>query len=75
MGWRLSSNYLVVVAVPDEDALWALHRQSLRLGLEHTMVQEPDYQNRATALVLAPGNVARRLCRKYPLALKEPVMT
>jgi hypothetical protein len=37
------------------------------------MVQEPDYDNRATAIALAPGNAAKRLCSKYSLAMKNAI--
>ena len=69
--WRINSNFLVVVAVPDEKALRKLWFAADCLGIVSTLVEEPDYGNQATALTLEPGKMARTLLAEYPLALKE----
>ncbi len=72
--WRRHSNFLVVVAVPDETTLLTLDSMAFTLGLQHTLVREPDYDNTVTAIALAPGKEARRLMAEFPLALKEKVV-
>lgn len=65
----------MVVAIPDEAELRRLSYAAEALGIEHHLVEEPDYEGQATALALAPVELSRRLCSQFPLALKEPAMT
>lgn len=69
--WLLVSNYLIIVAVPDEDALLDLITEASARGIIRTAVREPDLDNDATAVALAPGADAQRLCANLPLALRE----
>jgi hypothetical protein len=69
--WLLASNFLVVVQVPDEDALLELITEASRRGLLRSAVREPDLDNEATAVAIEPGSKARRLCAELPLALKN----
>lgn len=73
--WLEDSNFLVVVAVPDEDALAELAARAAEEGIIRTLVREPDLDNELTAVALQPGSEARRLCAQLPLALREPAMT
>jgi peptidyl-tRNA hydrolase len=73
--WVEDSNFLVVVAVPDELALAELAARAGEEGLAASIVREPDLENTITAVALQPGDEARRLCANFPLALKEPAMT
>lgn len=73
--WHYESNFLVVVAVPDEPALIELSAQALALGIVSSPVVEPDLDDQMTAIALTPGEAARKLCSRYPLALKEKAMT
>jgi peptidyl-tRNA hydrolase len=73
--WRQTSNFLVVVAVPNEAELIDLCRIARTQGFEYTRVREPDYGNQLTAVALEPDPGVKKLCAQYPLALKEPVMT
>lgn len=73
--WLRTSNYLVIVAVPDEAHLLDLITQAHQRGVTHTGVREPDLDNEATAVVLGPGPDARKLCANLPLALRQPAMT
>lgn len=73
--WFVTSNYLIIVAVPDVDALVDLARQAGRLDVDHVVVEEPDLESRYTALALGPVPAARRLCASLPLALRESAMT
>lgn len=64
--WLRESQYLIVVSVPDEQALLDL---TARAGaLPRHLWREPDLDGQATAVALAPGPVARRLCANLPLA-------
>jgi hypothetical protein len=69
--WRLDSNFLVVVAVPNEAQLFMLESVALTFGIKHTLVIEPDYGDQATAIALEPVPMSRKLCAQFPLALKE----
>jgi peptidyl-tRNA hydrolase len=73
--WLLKSNFLVIVSVPNEDALLDLIKEAASRGITRTAVREPDIDDEATAVALAPGAAARKLCANLPLALKEPAMT
>lgn len=68
--WHRQSNFLVVVAVPDEIALLTLDSLAWTLAVPHEVVREPDYGNTVTAVALAPVPMARKLCAEFPLALK-----
>lgn len=72
--WMDTSNYLIIVCVPDEAALLALAGEAARRGIGYTAVREPDLDDTVTAVALAPGLAARRLCASLPLALREAAM-
>lgn len=70
--WLRKSNYLVIVNVPDEDALLQLAAEAtLGEDLDVTKVYEPDLGDEFTAIALQPGEQAQRLCARYPLALRN----
>lgn len=73
--WLSNSNFLVVVAVPDEQGLANLAAQAAEEGIARVIVREPDLDNTITAIALQPGSDARRMCASLPLALKEKAMT
>lgn len=73
--WTEDSNFLVVVAVPDEAALADLATAAVEEGIVRTIVREPDLDNEITAVALQPGPDARRLCGQLPLALKHTCKT
>lgn len=73
MPWFANSNFLVIVSVPDEAALAALAESAWLLGIRRGITREPDLGNEMTAVSLAPGDAARRLCANLPLALREHV--
>jgi len=68
--WLTNSNYLVVLSVPDEAALFDITAQAAWGGLMTHLVREPDLGDEATALAIQPGIVAQKLCASLPLALK-----
>lgn len=69
--WQRESQYLVVVAVPDEIALIALASRALASNLEVETWHEPDLAGAATAVAIEPGSAARRLCASLPLLGRE----
>ncbi len=72
--WVKNSNYLVVVGVPDEEALLDLAaRANWEAQIETHLVREPDLGDEATALALQPGSEAQKLCASMPLALRFAV--
>lgn len=71
--WMKNSNYIVILAVPDEEALLSYAR---RVGdWDGILVTEPDIGDEATALAIVPGEHWKMLS-DLPLALnvKERVM-
>ena len=73
--WLRTSNYLVVVSVPNEDSLLDLISEAARRGITRLAVREPDIGDEVTAVALAPGEAASKLCANFPLALREKVPT
>lgn len=71
--WHEQSQYLVIVAVPDETALRDLATTATARDIPGVLWTEPDLEGAATALALAPGTPARRLCSNLPLAGRTPV--
>lgn len=71
--WVRNSNYLVIVSVPNEDALLALTDRADDLKIKFGLIREPDLDNQATAIAFHPSESARRLCSSLPLALKAAV--
>lgn len=69
----MQSNFLVIVQVPNEDALHDLISEAHRRGIVHVGVREPDINDEVTAVALEPGLAAQKLCAQLPLALREVV--
>lgn len=68
--WRATSNSLVVVNAPDEDALINLIFKAQAIGVEPTVFRESDYRDEITAIALPVGRNSRRLCSNLPLGGK-----
>lgn len=64
--WFETSNTLVLLEVPDEQALLSLADEAKANGLPTSLFREPDIGYAPTALALGPG--ARHLVRHLPLA-------
>jgi peptidyl-tRNA hydrolase len=73
--WTRESNYLILLALPDEYALMGLIEQANKLGIEHTAVREPDVNDEITAVALAPCAASRKLTANLPLMLREPALS
>ena len=71
----MQSNFLVLVSVPDENALLDLITEAHTRGIAHVGVREPDIGDEATAVAFTPGKPAQRLCANLPLALRRAAMT
>jgi peptidyl-tRNA hydrolase len=72
--WVQESNYLVVLAAPDEESLLLLTKKADEVDLPYTITREPDFNDQVTAIALAPGLRAQKICAQLPLALKEDVL-
>jgi len=70
--WARGSNTLALLAVRDEAALYEIGRRARQAGIASTAFREPDLGGALTAIALAPGPEAERLCRKLELALRVP---
>jgi peptidyl-tRNA hydrolase len=68
--WQVGEQNLVVLSVPNENALGELLRAALTLGLRSSAFHEPDFGNELTAVAFE-GSVAR-LVSSLPLALRAP---
>jgi hypothetical protein len=66
--WYTRSNYLAMLAVPNEEALWGLFNRAVDRGFSVAPFHEPDRGNELTAFALEPA--ARRLVSSLPLALR-----
>jgi peptidyl-tRNA hydrolase len=73
--WLADSQWLVLVTVPDESALLALCARAAADMTDHVVWREPDLAGEATAVTLAPGGMARKLCANLSLLGKEPAVT
>lgn len=72
--WYEESQFLILLAAPDEAALAALRDEAERRNLPVVSYHEPDLDNALTAIAIAPSEKTRKLCANLPLALRSPVM-
>lgn len=74
--WRERSNTVAVVAADDERALRELQRSAGHVMVAALPFNDPDLSPTLTAVALEPGQSAKRLCKRMPLALaKESAKT
>lgn len=69
--WFEKSNYLGFLSVSNEEELLGLAEKANSLGIECSIFREPDVDNQATAIAIAPGNKSKKLCSNLKLALKD----
>jgi len=62
---------LVFLSVKDEKSLYQYIHKFQNKGLKFTPFYEPDINNQLTAITVEPSEIARKICSKLPLALKE----
>lgn len=67
--WFDNSNYLGLLSVEDEVALYKLTEEAQRLNIQFSIFREPDIGNQMTAIALAPGPKSKKLCSRLKLAL------
>jgi len=68
--WFEQSNYLGLLSVADEKELTNLIEQATAHDIRFSIFREPDVDNEITAIALAPGPKAKKLCSRLPLALR-----
>lgn len=67
----LSSNFLVIVSAPNEEALSDLALEADAYGIATSTFRESDLNDEITAIAFQPGEEARQICSTLPLALRE----
>jgi peptidyl-tRNA hydrolase len=70
--WHKASNVIVLVSVPDADALDALRARAISAAIPVSAFTDDDLGTRLTSLVIGPGNKARKLCWGLPKAFSSP---
>lgn len=66
--WHDKSNYIVILAVDNEDQLVSIIQKASSKGILHTYFREPDLDNAITAVVLEPSLDSRKLSSNIRLA-------
>jgi len=67
--WHKDSNYLIYLSVNNLNDLEKLWKMSQQLGITGSFFEEPDIEDKLTAIaLLGPG--AAILCKGLPLMLK-----
>ena len=69
--WWTDSNYLVYLAVKNEQTLELLLQKADSKAIIHTAFREPDLNNSLTAIALEPCDSTRKLVSNLPLAFKR----
>jgi len=69
--WMSESNYIAVLNGSDEDDLLRLIGRAQVEGIKCSIFREPDIENQITAIALAPGPKAKKLCSRLALALRS----
>jgi hypothetical protein len=73
--WHNISNYIIILAVKDETALYAVHNTLRGLNISSTTTfKEPDIGNELTAIALIPDDRAEAYCRTLKLAFRKEDM-
>lgn len=70
--WYSGSNYLILLSVPDEWSLLEWVATAAHEDVDFSLVHEPDIDDEATALALAPSSLGAMLSQ-LPLMGKEVV--
>lgn len=67
--WYEQSNYICVLQVADEDALFTIKNRALSLQIRCVSFSEPDRNDELTAIAIEPGSITKELCKNLKLAL------
>lgn len=65
--WHEQSNYLVLLALKNEEQLKLLITKCEQNFINYTIFREPDIGNVITALAIEPGKTTQKLVQKIPL--------
>jgi hypothetical protein len=49
--------------------------KAISKDIKLSIFREPDIDNQITAIALSPGEITRKLCSNFKLALKDDTMT
>ena len=69
--WYKESNYLGFLSVLNEEELNILIEKAEEKDIRYSVFREPDIENQITAIALAPGPAAKKLCSNLKLALRS----
>lgn len=69
--WHRKSNTVVIVAVPDAEALEALYARAVSAAIPVSAFVDDDLGTRLTSLAIGPGNKAKKLCWSLPKAFSS----
>lgn len=72
--WHEQSSYLILLNVPDEDALLDIANELEHAGIPHTVMCEPDIGDEATSIAVAPSPFNVRFS-ELPLQGRELAVT
>lgn len=67
--WFTESNYIALLSVKNENELINLLERATP-KIKCSLFREPDIGNQITAIVLEPGKLSEKLCKRLNLALK-----
>lgn len=68
--WFDKSNYLGLLAAKDEFELISIIEKAAQNDIKYSIFREPDVGNAITAIALEPGEIAKKICSRLPLALR-----
>lgn len=71
--WMSESNYICILEATDENALIELIGKANTNFISCSVFREPDKDDAITAIALAPGKKSKKLCSRFPLALKDMI--
>jgi len=69
--WFRDSNTIVLVSVPNADALDAMRARAASVAVPASAFSDDDVGPRLTSLAIGPGAGAKKLCQALPLAMRE----
>jgi len=69
--WHLDSDYLAVLECENESQLSYFTDIAASKEIRYSVFREPDLNNQITAVAFEPGDAAKRLLRKLPLAMSK----
>ena len=68
--WYYNSNYIGLLSVDKESDLISIVEKAKEQDIAFSIFREPDLDNEITAVALEAGSKTKKLCSRFPLALK-----